>query len=101
MKSSFLNKKGQVFSQMQALGAGIASLVIVFAVIFLVIAQTQTQIVAVQGINLTNTSTWTTAYNATVELATAADDIPSWIPLIVIAVIGGILLSLVAMFQRR
>jgi len=41
------------------------------------------------------------AYNGTTSLQNATDDIPGWVPLIVIAIIGGILLSLVALFRRR
>ena len=97
-----LAKKGQVFSQLTGLATAIAMLVIVFAVIFLIAAETQTQIADVQGItNTSNTSSLTTAYNGTVTLVNAAADIPGWVPLIVIAVIGSILLGLVALFRTR
>ena len=41
------------------------------------------------------------AYNSTETLQNATDDVPGWIPLIVIAVIGAMLLGLVAMFRKN
>ena len=40
------------------------------------------------------------AVNATREMQNATDTIPSWIPLIIIAIIGSILLGIVALFKR-
>ena len=40
-------------------------------------------------------------YNATYATKTAAMDIPNWLPIIVITVIGGILLLLIGMFRRN
>jgi len=87
-----LNKKGQVFSQMTALATGIATLTIVLVVTFLVLAQGKTQAIAIEGAD-------GSAYNATTELQGAVDDIPGWVPLIVIAVVGSILLGLVKLFR--
>lgn len=87
-----MNKKGQIFDQLSGLGVGIAGLAITLVVVFLLLSQTSA-----------NTTVAADA-NATVALATlsnAADDIPGWVPLVVIAVIGAILLSLVALFRRR
>jgi hypothetical protein len=33
------------------------------------------------------------------SLQTAADDIPGWVPIIIVAIIGGILLALVRYFR--
>jgi hypothetical protein len=41
------------------------------------------------------------AVNGTRALANATDDVPGWIPLIVITVIGALLLGLVAMFRKN
>lgn len=41
------------------------------------------------------------AFNATEEVQNATQDIPGWLPIIVITVIGAILLSLVAIFRGR
>jgi len=86
-----LNKKGQVFSQIQGLGVGLAGMVIVFAVVFLILAQVGSNAQVVANTNATA---------AVDTLQEAAADIPGWVPLVVIAIIGGILLGLVAMFQR-
>lgn len=90
-----MKKKAQVFSQLSALGVGIAALVITLVVTFLIISNARTQIEGIEGVQSN-----TTAYNATLTLAEAVDTIPGWVPLIVIAVIGSILLGLVALFKR-
>jgi len=41
------------------------------------------------------------AYNGTSQTQTALAEIPGWLPIIVITVIGALLLSLVAMFRGR
>lgn len=87
-----MNKKGQVFSQLSALGTGIAGLVITLVVVFLIMSQTKAN------------STVAADANATAAITTlqgAVDDIPGWVPLVVVAVIGAILLSLVALFRGR
>jgi len=86
-----LNKKG-VFDQLGALGVGIAALTITLVVVFLIMANvgSNTQVAADPN-----------ATAAVETLQAATDDIPGWVPLIVIAVIGAILLSLVALFRRR
>ena len=43
----------------------------------------------------------TLAYNATGEIQNATQEIPGWLPIIIITVIGAILLGLVAYFRRR
>jgi Sec-independent protein translocase protein TatA len=85
-------KKGQIMDNLGALGIGIAALGITLVVVFLILSQTAANTtVAADG-------------NATAALTTltnAADQIPGWVPLIVIAVIGALLLSLVALFRKR
>ncbi len=85
-------KQGQVFSQLANLGIGIASLVIVFAVVFLLAANVASNADVAADPN----ATWATA-----QLQTAAEGIPGWVPLVVITVIGSILISLVALFRSR
>ena len=101
MKSLIKSRKGGIFDQINSMGVALAALVIVFAVMFLVIAQVLVQIATVEGINATCTTTRTLAYNATMELQAAAATMPPWVPLIIITVIGAILIGLVAMFGRR
>ena len=93
------NKKGQVMSGINGLMVGLAAIVIVVAVTFLILANVTAQIVATQGINVTNAATYTVAYNATNQLTQAAATIPGWVPLVVIATIGGLILLLVRVFR--
>jgi len=90
-----MDKKGQVFQNLAALGVGIAGLTITLVITFLIISQGRTQIEGIEG-----TQSNSSAYNSTVTLANAVDDIPGWVPLIVIAAIGAILLSMVSLFRR-
>ena len=86
-----MTKKGQIFDQLSGLGVGIAALAITLVVVFLILSQTAAN------------PTVAADQNATAAVGTmteAASDIPGWVPLIVIAVIGAILLSLVAVFRR-
>lgn len=87
-----MNKKGQIMSQLGALGIGIATLAITLVVVFLILSQTgaNTQVVA--------DANATAAVNT---LTDAAADIPGWVPLVVIAVIGALILGLVALFRRQ
>ena len=93
-----MNKKGQVLEQLGALGAGVAVLAIVLTVTFLILAQGQDQVEQIEGAtSVGNSSAW----NATATLTNAVATIPGWVPLIIIAVIGSVLLGLVALFRRR
>lgn len=85
-------KKGQIFDQLSGLGVGIAGLAITLVVVFLIMSQTKSNATVAADPNATAALT---------ELQTAADDIPTWVPLVVIAVIGAILLGLVALFRGR
>jgi len=86
-----INKKGQIFSQLSGLGVGIAGLAITLVVVFLIMSQTKANPTVAADVNATGALT---------TLQSAADDIPGWVPLVVIAVIGAILLGLVALFRR-
>ncbi len=86
-----MNKKG-VIDQLGALGVGIAAVAITLVVVFLILSQL--------GAN-TQVAADANATAAVTTLSNAADDIPGWVPLIVIAVIGALLLSLVAVFRSR
>jgi len=87
-----LGKKGQIFEQLSGLGIGIASLAITLVVVFLIMSQTKSNTTVAADANATAALT---------ELQGAADDIPTWVPIVVIAVIGAILLGLVALFRGR
>jgi len=94
------SKKGQVFSQLGALGIGVATLVILLAVTFLIMAQVGEQTAEAAG-SATLAACTSNACNATVELTNAAATIPGWVPLIILVAIGGLILSLIAVFGRR
>ena len=94
-----LSKKGQIFSQLSALGVGIAALSITLVVTFLILSQAKTQIGGIEGGTMGDNN-GSLAWNATVQMTEATATIPGWVPLIVIASIGAILLSLVAVFRR-
>ena len=83
-----MNKKG-VFDQLAGLGIGVVTLAITLTVVFLILSQTASN---------SKVSADANASAAVTTLQRAASDIPGWVPLVVIAVIGAILLSLVALF---
>jgi len=96
-----INKKGQVFKQLAQLGTGIAVLAIVLVVTFLIISQGRSQVRDIEGLNSSDAACQTSlACNATNTLASAVDDIPGWIPLVIVASIGAILLGLVSLFSK-
>jgi len=91
MKSMFRSKAG-VLDNLSTLGVGIATLAITLTVVFLIMSQTAANTTVAADQN---------ASAAIDELQIATDAIPGWVPLIVIAFIGSILLGLVALFRRR
>jgi len=86
------SKKKSVLDNLSALGVGIAGLAITLVVVFLIMSQTKANTTVAADANATASLT---------ALQNATDDIPGWVPLIVIAIIGGILLSLVAIFRGQ
>ena len=86
-----LRSKAGVLDNLSALGVGIAGLAITLVVVFLIMSETAANTTVASDANAT------AAIN---ELQSATDDIPGWVPLIVIAIIGSILLGLVALFRR-
>ena len=87
-----MNKKGQVFSQLASLGVGITALAITMVVVFLILSETGANATVAADAN---------ASAAVTTLTNATADIPGWVPLVVIAVIGALLLGLVALFRQR
>lgn len=87
-----MDNKGQVFDNVAALMVGLATLAITAVVVFLLMSQTKA-----------NSSVAADA-NATAAISTlqsAGDDVVNFVPLIVIAAIGAVLLGLVALFRSR
>lgn len=95
-----MNKKGEsAFGKIASLGIGVVVLMIVLTVGFLVMTEGKSQIASTEGTNITHCVS--TACNATDELTSAAADIPGWLPIVIIASIGAILLGLAGMFTLR
>lgn len=92
------NKKGQVLGQMTSLVIGLVMIGIVLTVGFLIMAETQDQIVDTGSVNESDASTYTIAYNASRTTQNATSDIPTWLSIIVITVIGAALIGLVKRF---
>ena len=87
-----MNKKGQL-EQMQGLVIGLVTVALVLAIGFLIMGSVRDQAQTIEANS--------TAVNATEATMQAIDDIPGWLPIIVITVIGAILLGLVSMFRKR
>jgi flagellar biosynthesis protein FlhB len=90
-------KKGQLSS---LTGAILAFVIIgVIAVIgFLIIAQVRTLTVTMGSINESSPATYTSAYNATGTVSSAMNTFVSWLPIVAIAMIGGVVLMLVMQY---
>lgn len=79
----------------------------VLAIGFLILAEVQTQqFTKESGVGSGNCSSTTydncsVGYNATATTMQAMDDIPGWLPIIVVTVIGAILIGLVSMYRSR
>ena len=86
------SKKKSVLDNLSALGVGIAGLAITLVVVFLIMSQTKANTTVAADANATASLT---------ALQNATDDIPGWVPLVVIAVIGAILLGLVTVMKNR
>lgn len=86
-----INHKKGVLDNLSALGVGIAGLAITLIVVFLIMSETAGNTTVTADAN---------ASAAIDELQSATDTIPGWVPLIVIAIIGSILLGLVSLFRR-
>lgn len=89
---SLKNKKGQIFENLTGMAIGLCSLAITFVVVFLIMSKTKSN------------TTVAADSNATAALKTTIDEtagIPSWLGLIVVAVIGSLLLGLISLFRNR
>ena len=97
-------KKG-VIDQLFPLVIALVTIGIILVVGFLIIAEAKDQLKNIQGLNSTFESSThkagTAAINATEATQNALADIPTWLPIIVITVIGALLIGLVSMFRGR
>ena len=110
-------KKGQL-DRFAELVMGLGILVITIAVILLIMAETRSQVRSLDGcanasevMNATDNKCYTNSsmsklanapsatWNATQKVLESTMDVPGWLPIIVITLIGGILLGLVRWFK--
>ncbi len=97
------DKKGEAtMTSLMNLGIGVAILAITLVVAFLVMAEAQDQIVDIQGVNESDSSDFTVAYNASMAMQDATNDVAPWVPIIIVTFIGAILIGMVTnYFVRR
>lgn len=88
------NKKAQALNNLQALIAPLIGVAVVLVVGFLIMAEVKTQASTIENDGGTGY-----AVNATRDVQLALDDIPGWLPIIIVAIIGAILLGLVQFFR--
>ena len=88
------NRKGEAFQMLVSMAASIGAVAVILVVTFLILSTGKTQIAETAGGN-------STEYNATVDTVTAvADGIPAFLPIIIIAGVGAVLLALVSLFRK-
>ena len=86
-----MKKRGEAFQNLIGLATAVAAVAVILVVTFLIIGTGKDQM-----------TVDTVEYNATQLVNVAvADGIPPFLPIIIIAGIGVVLLGLVALFSRR
>ncbi len=95
-------KRSQTLEGLQSVVIALAVIGVVLTVGFLVMSETKGQIQSSEGVNTTCQNTAGTyssgACNGTQDTINAMQDIPGWLPIIVITIIGALLIGLVAKF---
>ena len=86
-----MNKKG-VVDQLQPVVVALVTVGIVLVVGFLIMSEVASNATVAADTNATA---------AVKEVQGAMDDIPAWLPIIVIVIIGALLIGLVSLFRRR
>lgn len=87
-----MDKKAQL-SQLQPIVVGLVSVGLVLVVGFLVMSEVKSQ----SAVNVENSS----QLNATNETIDAIASIPTWLPIIVITLVGALLIGIVSIFKGR
>lgn len=104
MRTLMKNKNGAVLDNLSGLVVALVTVAIVLVVGFLIMSEAQGQIRDIDGLNSSGGSTThpegTIGYNATGEVQNAMADIPGWLGIIVITVIGALLIGLVSIFRK-
>ena len=86
------NSKKGVIQNLQPMIIGLVAIGIILAISFLILAEVASN---------TKVAADTNASAAVDEVQNSMADIPGWLPIIVITVIGALLIGLVAMFRGR
>uniref|UniRef100_A0A6H1ZIR1 Uncharacterized protein n=1 Tax=viral metagenome TaxID=1070528 RepID=A0A6H1ZIR1_9ZZZZ len=94
-----LSNKGQI-DALQPLIVALVVIAIVLVVGFLIFAEVQDQVVEIDNVN-ESASIGSYGYNATQDITNAMADIPGWLPIIVVVVIGALLIGLVGFLRRQ
>lgn len=95
-----LTKKGQI-DALQPLIIALIVIGVVLVVGFLIFAQIKAQVISIDSVNESDTSSWSYGYNATLDVTEATEDIPGWLPIIVVVVIGALLIGLVSFLRQQ
>lgn len=98
------NKKGQVFANLSGILVGLATMMIVAVVTFLIVAQAQDEASSIEGIDFSednSTSRASITYNATQTAKESMDTAVNFFPLIAIGAVGAVLIGLVMLFRNR
>ena len=92
-----MNKKGEAFQLLVGMATSIAAIAVILVVTFLILASGKNEINSIEG--NTNDSL---GYNATLSVTeSVADGIPVFLPIVIIAGIGAVLIGLVSLFKNR
>ena len=86
-----MKTKKSVLDNLTNLLTSLGGLAVLMAIVFLIVAEIKSNATVVADGNATA---------AVGEVQSAMSDIPGWLPIIVVAVIGGVLLGLVRFFRQ-
>ena len=88
----FINTKKGVIDQLAPVVISVVAMAITLVVVFLILSQMASN---------TKITADSNASAAIDQVQGALDDIPGWLPIIIITIIGALLISLVAIFRRQ
>lgn len=100
-----MNKKGN-FGMLGGMATALVSVALLIAFGFVIIGQTRVQSASIEGYSLTQTNASQAdfpqrfvSYNSTNQIADGLNDIPAWLPLLVLVLIGVVVLQYVRNFR--
>jgi len=94
-----LNSKGQI-DALQPLIISLVVVAVVLVVGFLIFAQVGSQIWTIDGLTEASNDT-SYGYNASMAVTEAMNDIPGWLPIIIVVVVGALLIGLVSFLRNQ